>query len=73
MVACVDNRGADTKWEKLLLIFNCGSKTAQYTLPEGSWQILVNDASSFCWEKNITAANTVEPAANTALILGLKK
>ena len=72
MAACVDNRGADTKWEKLLLIFNCGSKTAQYTLPEGSWRILVNDVSSFCWEKDMTATNAVKLAANTALILGLK-
>lgn len=72
VAACVDNRGADTKWEKLLLIFNCGSKTAQYTLPEGSWRILVNDVSSFCWEKDMTATNAVKLAANTALILGLK-
>jgi len=72
VAACIDNRSADTKWEKVLLIFNCSAKAAEYTLPEGSWQVLADGDSSFRWETENLTEKTVTVEANTALILGLK-
>ena len=72
VAACVDNRGKDSKWEKILMVFNCSVNTAEYTLPDGKWQILVDAESSFCWKEERIAPATVTVEPNTCLIVGLK-
>ena len=47
----LDNRGASSRWPQLLMAFNCGSTPVAATLPEGSWQLLVNGSDSFCWQQ----------------------
>lgn len=71
VAAWVDNRGADSKWEKLLLIFNCSAETVQSQKPTGSWQILADGESSFLWKKKIFAEDNLSIAPYTAVILGM--
>ena len=69
-VVCLDNRGADTEWAQLLMIFSCGEEPQQVKLPAGKWQILVDGDSSFRWQSEEAAEGfcTVKPLS--ALILG---
>ena len=72
IVACVDNRGAASKWEKILMIFNCSATSCETVLPEGSWQLLADGENAFCWQKKQTVAPKVDVAAFSAMILGSK-
>ena len=72
VAACVDNRGAGSKWEKVLTVFNCGEETVSYQLPQGSWQILADGESSLRWKRTAMAGKTVAVQPYTALILGMK-
>ena len=72
VMACVDNRGADSKWEKILMIFNCSDAACEAVLPEGKWQLLADGENTFRWQKDNTAGKTVDAAQYTAWILGSK-
>ena len=70
-MACLDNRGKDSKWEKVILIFNCSDKSGFARLPEGSWQILADGENTFRWEKPETVTGQVHVPEYSAMILGL--
>ena len=72
VMACVDNKGADSKWEQVLMIFNCSGVSVDSELPAGNWQILVDGENAFCWQKQELVSKTAQCAACSALILGLK-
>ena len=72
VMACVDNRGADSKWEKLLLIFNCSDRSDNAALPEGSWQILADGENAFRWQTQTQVSEKVKVAQWSAMILGSK-
>ncbi len=63
--------GADAPWPRLLLLYNTGSQDETITLPEGSWELLVNGEDSFLWRNPVPAERTVSLPAASALILGL--
>ncbi len=68
--ACMDNRGEGSRWKRLLLIFHCGSYEETISLPDGSWQVLVNQDSSFLWQQEQFVAGTTLIPPRSALILG---
>ena len=73
VMACVDNKGEDSKWEKLILIFNCSDHTVNAQLPAGTWQILADGENAFHWQEEETAADHVKVAEFSAMILGFKE
>ena len=72
VMACLDNRGSNSKWEQILMVFNCSSRSGNAQLPSGNWQILVDAENSFRWEKPETVTEKVRVAEYSAMILGLK-
>ena len=70
VAACVDNRGQDCKWEKILMIFNCSNVSRTAELPAGNWQLLVDGENAHHWKKNNTVATDVNVAEFSAMILG---
>ena len=72
VMACVDNDGPGTKWQRILMIFNCSDRPVSALLPEGSWQLLADGENAFCWEKETLVTETVPVAEYSAMLLGLK-
>ena len=66
----LDNRGGNSKWDKILLMFHTGNERAEVSLPDGEWQVLVDDKSSFRWKSFQTISGTASMAPVSALILG---
>lgn len=63
----MDSEGA---WKKVCFLYNTSEAAVQMQLPEGSWQILADGQSSFCWQKQETISGTAEVKPMSALILG---
>ena len=72
VMASVDNKGANSKWEKLLMIFNCSDRSGNAQLPNGDWQILADGENSFRWQKEELVSEKVKVAEFSAMILGQK-
>lgn len=70
VMACVDNRGKDSRWEQILMIFNCSACSGIAPLPAGSWDILADGKSSFRWKKKDSVSEKVNVAQYSAMILG---
>lgn len=66
----LDNRGGNSKWQQLLLCFNCGLEDAELSLPEGSWQLLADGDNAFRWKETIHLKSKTAIPAKSALILG---
>ena len=66
---CLDNRGGSA-WREIFLIFNTSQNVRDITLPDGTWQILVDAQSSFCWNDARTLRKTTQIPPVSALILG---
>jgi hypothetical protein len=64
----VDNHDHD-RWNQLLLIA-CGAEAQQVDLPEGSWQVLADDKSSFCWQEQTLEGRSVLVPGVSTMILG---
>ena len=69
----LDNRGEGSQWDKLLLCFNCSRETAEFALPEGSWQILVDGENAFRWEEDTCLEGVAQLPPQSALIVGKKR
>ena len=70
VTVCVDNRGENSKWSQLLMIFNCSAAAQTGTMPEGRWQLLADASSSFRWEENILADKYMTTEAMSVVVLG---
>ena len=70
VTVCVDNRGENSKWSQLLMIFNCSAAAQTGTMPEGRWQLLADATSSFRWEENILAGKYMTTEAMGVVLLG---
>lgn len=68
----MDNTGAGSRWKQLLMLFNGGSETRTCQLPEGTWQLLVDDLSSTYWKQNRKVGSTATVPPVSVLILGLE-
>ena len=66
----LDNRAEGSKWETLLLCFNCSKETVELSLPQGSWQVLVNGENAFMWEGNTRQEGKTAIPPQSALLLG---
>lgn len=67
----VDNTGRDSPWKQLLLLFNTNSEEVRIDLPAGTWDILVQDQSSFLWQEKQSLRQSAPVAPVSALFLGL--
>ena len=72
VMACVDNKGEGSKWEQVLLIFNCADAAVEAELPAGDWQLLADGESTFCWQKEEVVSGKTKAAQFSAVILGKK-
>ena len=72
VMACVDNKGADSKWQQVLMIFNCSGRSGKAALPGGNWQILADGENTFRWQEETIVSEKVPVAEFSAMILGLK-
>ena len=72
VMACVDNKGADSKWDQILMIFNCSDHSGNAQLPVGNWQILADGENAFRWKKEDLVCEEVRVAEFSAMILGCK-
>ena len=72
VAVCMDNTGNDSPWKKLLMIFNGSSKVRTGQMPEGSWQLLVDDQSSAHWQEEHRMEKTVTVRPVSAVIMGLE-
>ncbi len=67
---CLDNQGEGSKWENLLMVFNCAEQGQKLRLPEGKWQVLVDGDSSFQWKLRIHISGSCTVPPKSALVLG---
>ena len=72
VMACVDNKGTDSKWSQILMIFNCSDSSGFAWLPAGNWQILADGENAFLWKKQNIVSEKVNVAEHSAMILGMK-
>jgi len=66
----LDNRGADSKYSELCLVFNTSGARVRLDLPEGEWTILADGESSFLWEAGMTVSCQAQVEPVSCLILG---
>ena len=66
----LDNGGEDSKWETLLLCFNCSQKSAELSLRSGRWQVLADGESAFRWKEALYAEEKIQIPPQSALLLG---
>lgn len=64
------NVGGHSKWDKLLLLCNGGSEDRTVHLPHGTWQLLVDETSSFRWQVPSSHKDFITIPYGSALILG---
>ena len=67
----MNNHGEGSRWDEVLLVVNAGSERQRVNLPAGSWQVLVDDRSSYRWKRTELIRNEAELPPVSALILGL--
>lgn len=66
----LDNKGENSKWEQILLCFNCSKEPVAVSLPAGSWQVLTDGENSFLWKRQVMVENTGVIPPMSAWILG---
>lgn len=66
----LDNRGKDSKWENLLLCFNCSREKAALSLPAGRWQVLADGENAFLWRSHTWLEGKTQIPPQSALLLG---
>ena len=71
VAAVLDHSGTLCPWKKVLCHFNAGTESCPVKLPEGNWQVLANNTSSFRWQETEILTKTATVAPVSALILGL--
>lgn len=57
---CLDNH-PHAQWDKLLLILNCSDQRHTLSLPDGVWQVLLNETACFPKESNRSGSCTLPP------------
>ena len=65
----LENRES-TQWDQICILVNTAADAAEVTLPAGEWQILVNERSSFKWQRCEYAAAVQTIPACSAMLLG---
>lgn len=67
----VDNRDQhnSSPWKTLYIIYNSTEERMSASLPEGRWEILVNEEDSFLWKKQ-KQTDRAESAPVSVLVLG---
>ena len=71
-MACMDNSGTGTQWQRVIMIFNCSERSVEVALPAGNWQILADGEDSLRWKKETLVTQKTPVAEYSAQLLGLK-
>ena len=66
----MDNSGPGSKWDKVMMIFHTGQQLQKIQLPDGIWQVLVDDVTSFRWQEYKTVQTITDIPSVSSLILG---
>jgi hypothetical protein len=61
---------SEKRWNQILLIFQTGEVSNMVALPEGKWQILADENSSFRWKERKFVQSSAKTAPVSAMILG---
>jgi len=69
----LDTRSPNCKWDEILMIFHTGSDPCPFQMPDGRWQLLTDEQSSFRWRENRTVTGKIELPPCSAWILGWKE
>lgn len=64
------NTGGDCLWDKLLLLCNAGDCDREVHLPQGTWQLLADECSSFRWQTPSCHREAISVPWRSVLILG---
>ncbi len=62
----------EDKWKTLLIFYNSTKKECQITLPDGEWDVLVDESSSNLWQEPKTAKGEQKIAPVSVKIFGEK-
>ena len=68
----LDNRGKGAKYKELMILINTANEPCALALPEGRWDVLVDDTSSFLWKRPRSVSGEVEAEPVSALVLGCR-
>ena len=68
----LDNTGKGARYSELMILVNTAKEPCTLTLPQGQWETLVDDQSSFLWKRPTKVCGEVEAAPVSALLLGLR-
>ena len=69
----MDNTGSQSKWNRIIMIFNVGVNPLKVNLPLGTWQVLADDVTSFRWQEHMTVEGSTTVPGVSALILGCEE
>lgn len=69
-VAELFDASGESRWNRVVLIYNTGNTACEVELPEGIWQVLVDSEDSFCWQKSVQVSGKVGIPAGSALFAG---
>ena len=64
------NTGGYSKWDKVLLVCSANDGPVEVPLPGGTWQVLVDERSSFRWQEPGALSGSVTVPPVSALIFG---
>lgn len=66
----MDNSGGHCRWDTLLLLCNAGDCDRQVSLPQGVWQTLTDESSTFCWQAPDSRSGEITLPRVSVLLLG---
>lgn len=61
-----------TGWKRLCVIYNSTDVIVEKDLPDGTWEVLLDGESSFCWKEEICAEKAVA-APHSVAVFGEKE
>ena len=66
----LDNRGENSEYDTLCLLFNTAEHDVSVSLPEGCWHLLADGESSWLFASGMTLSGAASLKAKSCLILG---
>ncbi|MBR4040092.1 MAG: type I pullulanase [Clostridia bacterium] len=66
----LDNRGAKSRYDELMILVNTADTPCALALPQGEWDILADGESSFLWKKPKSISGEAEAPGISVLLMG---
>lgn len=58
---------SENRWKRLCVIYNSTDAVVEKELPDGTWELLLDGESSFCWQKEVCAEKAVAAPHSVAV------